>query len=735
MPRRLPVLLAVLALAGAAPRAASEPAVLTATDLFKVNELSTPVLSPDGRWVAYVVKSFAPKPGATREWTYASSLWLAATDGATPPRRLTFGATLDTSPAWDPHGRRIAFVRTVEKEKPQLFLLDLVAGGEARPLTHAPDGATDPLWSPDGRLLLYTSSLTQAQVRAALEKAGLPAAPPWPDEKPGRSYCDVANWAAAEKNAPDLAPNDPDGTLREVREWLARHEAAGNPRVVNRLNFLGEGEWEPDLTFHQLFTIEPREDAAPVAVAPAYIDYAEPAWLADGTGVVCVGPRHFDQSPEREHFRSIYSLPLAGGAPQTVLGEEGYSYNHPTPSPDGKWLAYLLSPGDVNSFVPTMVAVIPAGGGQPRILTPLLDRAAGALRWAADSTGIYFTAPSHGHIPLDHVSLADGKVEAITRQNDWGIDAFDVGAHGLVEIVTHPGNPWELHAGSLDGGTVHALTTHNASWLKERRLSAYEPHSLVTKDGLTVDFWTLKPAAFDPARKYPLLVQIHGGPAAMWGPGEASTWFELQYFAARGYAVVFCNPRGSGGYGQVFARANYRDWGEGPADDVLAAADFAARQPFVDRQRQVVTGGSYGGYLTAWIVGHDHRFKAAIAQRGVYDLATFYGEGNAWWLLPKYWGGFPWEPEIRHHLDRDSPLTYVDAITTPLLIEHGDADFRTGFVQSQILYKALKQLGRPVEYARYPHATHELSRSGDPQQRLDRLVRFEEFFRRHIGEN
>jgi len=257
----------------------------------------------------------------------------------------------------------------------------------------------------------------------------------------------------------------------------------------------------------------------------------------------------------------------------------------------------------------------------------------------------------------------------------------------------------------------------------------------VKADGITVDYWTIKPANFDPTKKYPLLVNVHGGPSAMWGPGEATTWHEMQFYAARGYAIVFSNPRGSGGYGREFMRANYRNWGPGPSGDVLSAADFAAREPYVNPERQVLTGGSYGGYLTAWIVGHDHRFKAAVAQRGVYDLATFYGEGNAWFLLPLYWGGYPWQRDVRYVLDRDSPLTYVENITTPLLIKHGDVDFRTGVVQSQMLYKSLKQLGREVEYVRYPRATHELSRSGEPKQRLDRLVRYEEFFRRYIGEN
>jgi dipeptidyl aminopeptidase/acylaminoacyl peptidase len=245
----------------------------------------------------------------------------------------------------------------------------------------------------------------------------------------------------------------------------------------------------------------------------------------------------------------------------------------------------------------------------------------------------------------------------------------------------------------------------------------------------------MKPAAFDAAKKYPLLLEIHGGPSAMWGPGEDSMWFEFQYFSAQGYAIVFANPRGSGGYGYEFQHANYQNWGVGPAGDILAADDVVAKEPYIDPKRRVVTGGSYGGYMVAWIVGHDHRFAAAVAQRGVYDLSTFFGEGNAWRLVPRAFGGYPWQPEIRRILDRESPLTYVENITTPLLLQHGDNDRRTGFVQSEMLLRSLKVLGRDVEEVRYPRATHELSRSGEPKQRLDTLVRYEEFFRRYIGSN
>jgi dipeptidyl aminopeptidase/acylaminoacyl peptidase len=220
----------------------------------------------------------------------------------------------------------------------------------------------------------------------------------------------------------------------------------------------------------------------------------------------------------------------------------------------------------------------------------------------------------------------------------------------------------------------------------------------------------------------------------MWGPGEASMWHEFQFFAAKGYGIVYANPRGSGGYGFDFLRANYQDWGTGPAGDVLAAATEAARAAWVDTSRQVITGGSYAGYLTAWIIAHDHRFKAAFAQRGVYDLTTFMGEANAWRLVPNYFGGYPWQDDIKKVLDQNSPLTYVDQIRTPLLIKHGENDLRTGVSQSEMLSKSLKVLGREVEYVRVPGATHELSRTGNVRQRLDRILRIYEFMERYVGE-
>lgn len=746
----LPLLLIVCALVavpvaavGAADAAAKS--LITATDLLKLKQLEAPALSPDGKWVVYVVRSIEPKPDAKDDWAYHTNLWLAATDGSAPPRQLTRG-TNATAPAWSPQGDRIAFVRSGgDKEKPQIHLLPL-AGGEAAPITKVETGAAAPRWSPDGTRILFTSALNFAQARAALEKAGQDAKPAWAVERPARAVNDVGNWGLkkpAAKNAAkgaDAAKEktpkaSPDGSLQERREWLAKNEADGNPRPLARLNFLSEFDINPEMTFTHVFVQEARDGAEAKDLTPGYLSYNGAEWMTDGQSIVCASQTDPREHPDRSLTASLHLIDAAGAGVREFLSLPGHSVVAPQPSPDGKWVAFTVTRGQLFSYEQAAVGVVPATGGEPRLLTRNHDRNAGNLQWSANSRSIYFTAPDAGRFPLFRIGLDPSAPDCLTWQNGWGIRDYALGADVLVQIVTHPGNPAELHLAHPSGKVSKPVSTHNAAWIEDRRLSAIEEHRFTNEKGLAVQYWTMPPTAPEAGKKYPLLLQIHGGPASMWGPGEESMWFEFQYFAARGFAIVFANPRGSGGYGRDFQAANYRDWGKGPGDDVLRAASEAARQPFVDADRQVITGGSYGGYLTAWIIGHDQRFKAAVAQRGVYDLLTFFGEGNAWRLVPLAWGGYPWEPGIRDILIEQSPLTYVADIRTPLLIQHGDNDRRTGFVQSEMLFKSLKVMGREVESVRYPRATHEMSRSGEPKQRLDSLVRYEEFFRRHIGEN
>jgi dipeptidyl aminopeptidase/acylaminoacyl peptidase len=227
-----------------------------------------------------------------------------------------------------------------------------------------------------------------------------------------------------------------------------------------------------------------------------------------------------------------------------------------------------------------------------------------------------------------------------------------------------------------------------------------------------------------------VVLEIHGGPTAMWGPGENTMWHEFQFWCGKGFGVVYSNPRGSGGYGLEHMRANINDWGNGPMNDVLTALDKAVIEGWIDTSKMVVTGGSYAGYLIGYLIGHDKRFKAACSQRGVYDLRTFFGEANAWRLVPNYFGGYPWEKKTLEILDRESPINYVQHITTPYIIFHGENDLRTGVSQSEQMYKSLKVLGSPVEYVRHPGATHEITRSGNNRQRMDQMLRTWEFFKR-----
>jgi dipeptidyl aminopeptidase/acylaminoacyl peptidase len=354
---------------------------------------------------------------------------------------------------------------------------------------------------------------------------------------------------------------------------------------------------------------------------------------------------------------------------------------------------------------------------------------------------VYYTVDYQGGQPLRSVDMKTHAMAEVVS-GPVGASTFAVAPGKIVYAQISAEDPNELYLLSgkarLDPtrASVRRLTDINAHWLEDRVVSLPEEHWLTRPDGTRIQYWVMKPDNAEPGNQYPWVLDMHGGPAAMWGPGEFTMWHEFQMFCAFGYGVVYANPRGSGGYGYAFQRANFKDWGEGPTGDVMAALDDAiAAYPMIDKNRLFVAGGSYAGYLTAWIIGHTDRFKAAAAERGVYDLSTFFGEGNAYTLVPEEFGGYPWDLETRRILDQQSPITYAKNITTPLLILHGSQDNRTGVAQSQMLFRALKQLERPVEYVRYPGIGHELTRSGPPKQRMDHMLRIIEFFERYAANN
>ena len=704
---------------------------VTVTDLTRIKQVGGIELAPDGKRAVYTLTTIEANPDQKDDYDYKTHIYLTDLKPG-DSRALTHGTESARQAVWSPDGKQLAFARTV-KGKSQLFILSL-EGGEAWQLTKTDYGATNPLWSPDGKRIAFTGNVSMAQMLTDSLLNPMKSGPSWSLEKPGFSNNDFV------KVDKKVKPN-PDGSLAEIRAYLNKDVEDKKAKVINRVNFQGESTTEPDITFTHLYSIDVSEGATPKPLTRGYASYVAANWLPNGQGLLAVTDRDSLKHPDREQDNAIVFISADGSGKQTTaLGEAGKSYGAPEISPDGKQLAFLVSPSEGVNFSQIGLAAL-NGSTASGIQLATFDRAAGNLVWAtvissakgkkasSSNYAIYFTASSNGGAPLYRLDPVTLQATQLTSFES-GVTNFDVVGNRVVLAKTEVANPSELYVTDETAKTQTKLSNHN-DWVAQRQLSFPQKRTYKNSLGQTVDYWIMKPSVFEANKKYPLLLNMHGGPTAMWGPGEASMWHEFQYMCGQGYGIVYANPRGSGGYGINFQRANIKDWGTGPTEDVLAAETDAAKEAWVDTSRQVITGGSYAGYLTAWIVGHDNRFKAAFAQRGVYDLTTFLGEGNAWRLIPNYFA-YPWTADAKV-LDANSPYTFVQNIKTPLLIKHGENDLRTGPIQSEMLYKSLKILGRPVEYVRMPGATHELSRSGNVRQRIDRLLRIYEFFERYVG--
>jgi len=658
-------------------------------DLLDFKFVRTLDISPDGRRVVYA-----------REWIdaednkYYSNLWIYDREADTHTQ-YTFGKHKDRTPVFSPGGTQIAFCSSRDKQD-GIYLIAADGGAEQEILRRR--GSLGNLsWSPGGTQLLFLFR---------------------------KAY-----------NAP--ASESEEDVKESQKEPVYRH--------IKRLWYRLDGDgWRPEDGFH-VWRYDLRRKEA-VQITHGRYDEECPLFSPDGRSIAFVVNRRKD--PDREFlYRDIIVCDPNGRRERKLNKPDGPAYSLSW-SPDGKYLAYIGhdNPHDAWGSTNENLWIVSISGAKARNLTKKFDTtlydptisdtddAFGGPTppvWSADSRKLYFGAPRHGSNDLYSIARRGGspRVEA---HGKWAIQDFraDAARKVMAMRIADPksaGDLWVMKLNRGRSGKPQRISEVNRSLF--RQIDIGKPQSIWFRsyDGTRVHGWILKPQNFKQRRKYPAIVQVHGGPRAQYGN---VLFHEMQYLAACGYVVFYCNPRGSQGYGEAFTKAIIGDWGGPDYEDVMAGTDFLCEQPFVDPKRVGITGGSYGGYMTNWAIGHTNRYKAAVTQRSVVNLISFFGSSDVGYDTKEEFLATPWDQF--DELVRMSPLTYVKKMRTPLLIIHSEQDLRCNVEQADELYAMLKYLGRTVEYVRFPEEPHGLSRGGRPDRRMARLRFISDWFDKYL---
>ncbi|WP_458186448.1 S9 family peptidase [Haladaptatus sp. NG-WS-4] len=640
---------------------------IRANEYHDIATVSDSRLSPDGERVAFV------RSVPDDDEQYEASVYVVPLGGG-EPTQFTISEGVDSTPRWSPSGDRLAFVSTrgADDDRPQLWVLP-TAGGEGRQVTDVAGGVSQITWSPDGTKLAFVQQSTEDDREAERD---------------------------VELDDEEYEPETPD------------------PRVIDRKIYRAGTKYFDGRRSH-VYVVDLTDDSVE-RITDGDFDFLGPEW-GDATTLYYGARREGD--PDDNIVVDVVAYDVESDEEETLFQTTGWSAALAA-TEDGR-IAYTYSPEERATLRQTEVEVFDRETGETVTLTESLDRMLSiGPQWDDDEERVYFGTPDEGDYVVWRVP-GDGSDDPEPVVGEGHVFDFSVGADAIAYAKAEWDHRGDVFVSTPGGAETRRLTRVNADYLNDRAVSQPEEFWFESDDGTEVQGWVLTPPDFDPDGTYPLVVEIHGGPHAMWTT-TGTMWHEFQTLAARGYVVFWCNPRGSTGYGEEHMAAIERGWGTVDYEDVMAGTDVVATREYVDEDNMFVTGGSYGGYLTTWIVGHTDRFAGAVTQRGVYELNSFYGSTDAFKLIEWDFGTTPWE-EPEFLWDR-SPIAYAHEVTTPTLVVHSDNDFRVPVNNAEMLYLLLNKNDVDTRLVRYPREGHELSRSGEPAHVVDRLERIVRWF-------